>query len=156
MVTIVSGEVDSDKTTALLNKYKETKGEGFLSIKVMEASQIKCYDVLELSTDNRYRLAYHEKFMPADWSHSLIQGPYNFDVTVFTYINEKIQQCVEEEITPIYLDEIGVLELMGNGFADILNALVEYKVDCVIGVRSHLLNKVIRKFQIEEYEISNL
>lgn len=153
MITIISGKDHNKKMKELLNQYQESKGDGFLLEKVMDEGNIMCYDMLELSTGNHYRLAYHEKYMPVDWSHTLILGAFYFDENVFNFITEKVQQYVREEVTPIYLDEIGFLELMDKGFSDILHALIDYKIDCIIGIKHGLIKNVVKKFQIETYDI---
>lgn len=154
MVTLFSGEVNSGKTTALLQNYQQTlKGNGFLSIKTMEGSSVKCYDALELSTGKQLRLAYHENFRPKAFSNALTLGPYSFDVKVFNHIEETILKWSLAGVTPIYLDEIGMLELYGRGFARILKNLVENKMDTVIGVRSDLVLSVLEGFKIGDYRL---
>lgn len=154
MVTVFSGEVNSGKTTEMFKTYKNTlKGDGIVSIKTMEGKGVKCYDALELSTGRKWRLAYHDDFRPKEFMSATKLGPYSFDEKVFVDIKGYIHQCLMEGKTPIYLDEIGVLELKGSGFADILKNLIENNIDTVIAVRSDLVERVITAYKISDYNV---
>ena len=53
----------------------------------------------------------------------------------------------------IYIDEIGMLEVAGRGFADALGALLAVGEDVTIAVRSDYLEEVLAAFGIEDAEI---
>ena len=53
----------------------------------------------------------------------------------------------------IYIDEIGMLEVEGRGFADALGALLAAGEDVTIAVRSDYLEEVSSAFGIEDAEI---
>ena len=52
-----------------------------------------------------------------------------------------------------YIDEIGMLEVAGMGFADALGALLAVGEDVTIAVRSDYLEEVLAAFGIEDAEI---
>ncbi|MCK7487649.1 MAG: nucleoside-triphosphatase [Bacillus subtilis] len=60
---------------------------------------------------------------------------------------------IDYSIQPIYLDEIGVLELEGKCFATVLQEMVDSKLDLVLTVRRDLLERVVERFHIKEYTI---
>ena len=57
------------------------------------------------------------------------------------------------EIFPIYLDEIGALELNGKCFYKILKKLIKVNCEIYISTRDENLNEIISKFCITDAKI---
>jgi nucleoside-triphosphatase THEP1 len=60
---------------------------------------------------------------------------------------------VLEGVSPIYLDEIGMLELNNKGLHHILLSLLDQSVDLCLVIREDLVEDVIKKYQIKAYEM---
>ena len=152
MVRIFHGNINSGKTTAMMSHYHKTlKGDGFISLKTMVGDRVKCYDALELSNGKTYKLAYHENYLPDTFEKNIILGPYHFDESSFSYMESYIEKCIKKNVSPIYLDEVGNLELLSKGFSSILKVLIQKDVDIIISVRSDLVSRVVDTFEIKEY-----
>ncbi len=154
MIHIVTGKINSNKTTKLLEMYqKNPVGDGFLSIKVMDNNKVLHYDLLELSTNISTTFIVHTKHDSTHFERSIPLGPYIFDLDQRDIVNNKIQTLLEERVEPIYLDEIGILEVRGLYFYDIVKELVESGLEVYITVRDSLVEDVLKTFDIKEYEI---
>jgi nucleoside-triphosphatase THEP1 len=64
-----------------------------------------------------------------------------------------INELIEKQVTPIYLDEVGVLEIMGGGYHNILKKVLVSGLDLVIAVREDLVKPVTTHFAISDYEL---
>ncbi|MBU0996528.1 MAG: nucleoside-triphosphatase [Firmicutes bacterium] len=153
MVSFVTGKINSGKTTFLLAKYlNQPIGDGVISLKTMKNGRVHRYDALHLSSNQETLLAIHELDLKDEVVACKI-GPYCFLEKGLKFIENEIEKMIHHQVEPIYLDEIGVLELKEQGFYQILKKLVASKLDLVLSTREDLLEEVIRKFNIEEMEI---
>lgn len=156
MVKIITGKINSGKSTTIQRLYnKHKKGDGFISVKNMYETSVQSYDILRLSTLKRKEFVVKEGFYdPEDIACQI--GPYLFYQDTLLYIEKEIKDMIVQGITPIYLDEIGQLELYDQCFHKIFELILESNVDCVISVREDLVQEVIRKYQIQEVEIQKV
>jgi nucleoside-triphosphatase THEP1 len=60
-----------------------------------------------------------------------------------------IDELIAQRISPIYLDEVGVLEINGGGYHNILKKLLSSGLDLVITVRDDLVKPVASHFDIK-------
>jgi hypothetical protein len=56
---------------------------------------------------------------------------------------------IKTKVSPIFLDEIGQLELYDQCFHPLFNRILQNKIDCVITVREDLVDKVIAKYNLK-------
>jgi nucleoside-triphosphatase THEP1 len=125
------------------------KGDGFLSLKTMEGSQVKRYDAFQLSTNKDALLVIKEE----DFDKEVIQcqiGPYLFLEEGMKWIESSIIKMIENKVEPIYLDEIGLLELDDLGFSNILKKMVESNLELVISIRTDLVEQIIHKYNLKD------
>ncbi len=161
-ITIVTGNIDSGKTTFILSLYNELKrGSGFISKKrfVGEGKNISFtgYDLVNLNTGENVPLAYKTEFIPQGWDEVCRRGPYSFSGKGFKFGEEIIDRIcenievgfqIEIEEEPVFIDEIGPLEMNGLGFSKGLRKILKAGKTLYIVVRSQILNDVIREFEI--------
>jgi nucleoside-triphosphatase THEP1 len=154
MVKIVTGRINSFKSTRLESYYKENQlGDGFIAKKIMKDSLVYGYNLQRLSTGEEIPFIIRDIYL--DESNEIIYklGPYCFYKRAFIYLDKMIDEFIKNRISPVYLDEIGVLELNGQGFDQIINRLIQEDIDLCLVVRSDLLDKVCERYGFNEVEI---
>ncbi|HKL47508.1 MAG TPA: nucleoside-triphosphatase [Candidatus Izemoplasmatales bacterium] len=154
MITIVTGNINSLKTTRLKAHYDARQlGDGFLCLKTMMNDLVHHYDLYRLSTKEQFPFIIREDFYQNEKKIRYQMGPYLFYDQAFKRVEGSVEVMIKAGVSPIYLDEIGLLELKNQGFHHILMQLLHAAVDLCLVIRSDLLDKVIEKYQIEDYEI---
>jgi nucleoside-triphosphatase THEP1 len=154
MVKIVTGKINSLKTTRMVELYKKNHlGDGFVSIKRMIGSKVKSYSVEKLSTGERRLLIIRDEFNDLNEEIAHHIGPYQIIKNTLEFVENEIFKMIKEKTEPIYLDEIGILESEGKAFSHILRAMLNSNLDIVISVRDELLDKIIEMYEIKDYVI---
>lgn len=150
MITIVTGDINAGKTTALRRLYETEKiGDGFLSVKAFEDDHHTGYDAVRLSDSERILLA--RKGTVADEIARI--GAYSFSRRGIETAQNWITDILNRNIVPVYLDEIGPLELRGEVFAETLRQLIRSGAEGMIAVRRECVDNVIRVFDIRNAKI---
>jgi len=155
MVTIVTGNIHDGKTTAMIDLFEANKGDGFVSIKNMEEDYVKGFDYLQLSIKRTGPLATKEKIEPV----RDILGPYFFNEEAMSYIELQLKELVAEGISPLYLDEIGQLELDGKGFYNIVRWVIDHMKEHLmlyITVRKPFVDQMIELFELKDVKIIDI
>ncbi|MCX5774856.1 MAG: hypothetical protein NTV44_00535, partial [Firmicutes bacterium] len=80
-------------------------------------------------------------------------GPYHMNLDRLDEIENAVDHMIGQGIQPIYLDEIGRLELSGKGYDRILRKLLASSLDIVLAVREDLVPAIIEHYQIKSYSI---
>ena len=65
----------------------------------------------------------------------------------------QIRKMIFNKVSPIYLDEIGILELHDQCFNKILKQLIDSNLDVYVVIREELIKPIIEKYLIKEYKI---
>ncbi len=137
---IVAGRKGSGKTTAILSLSDEDPSSaGYATV-----SRDGCYFLRRLPTGEENLLlepygGTGERFRR--WH--IMEGAFEEADSYLRSLSGK----------SIYIDEIGMLEVAGRGFADALGALLAAGEDVTIAVRSDYLEEVSSAFGIEDAEI---
>lgn len=154
MVKIVTGKINSYKTTRLKKYYDMTKiGDGFIALKTMKDNLVYKYDLIQLSNGEVIPFIIRDTFDDLKKEVLYQLGPYHFYKEAFEIVEEKIEEFIIKGIEPIFLDEISLLELNDLGFSQVLKRLLDKKIDLCLVIREDLLDKVLTKFKIKNYEI---
>jgi len=154
MVKIVTGKINDLKSTRLYQHYLSHQlGDGFISIKHMSGKQVHHYDALRLSTKKQKQFMIHEQFFRQQEESLYKIGPYYVIKETMEEIEHSIREMIDRNIQPIYLDEVGQLELNDLGYAPMIKLILENHFDLIMVVREDLIEKVINKFQIKDFEI---
>lgn len=153
MVKIVTGNINSLKSTRLKSYYEANPiGDGFIALKTMHGNNVDHYDLYRLSTQETRRYIIRSEDVTDEVIYDKI-GPYAMLENGYKYLEETIHYLIENHITPIYLDEISLLELEDKGLASILRELLILQVDICVVIRDDLLDRVLDHFLIKDYEI---
>lgn len=161
MIRIITGPVDSGKTTRMLGLYQlavpGTAG-GFVSRKLFRNEAFAGYEISRLA-DGESRilavLADEESAgtaaLPRD---SFLFGRFIFFNDAFRF-GESIIEALQQEpgITDLYLDEIGLIELNGQGFAPLLDRLDKPRLNLNLCIRSDCLAAAVERFGLYPYTI---
>ena len=153
MINIVTGGIDSGKTRKMLSLYNELKrGDGFVSRKVfLNPEGFIGYEICRLSTGEKLPLAFKEAHIPPGWDEIYRIGPFRFSKKAFAFADAIITEILANPIEPVFIDEIGPLELSGKGFSSLLHRVLKAGKDLYLVVRTHCVAEVLEKFGIEDY-----
>ena len=154
MVKIVTGKINSYKSTRLKEYYdKHPSGDGFIAIKKMIGNKVHSYSLLQLSSHKFIPYIIRDEFYNNEDEIIYQKGPYLFLKSAIVYLEKVIDESLNNNISPIFLDEISLLELEEKGLYSALNKCLNKNVDVCMVVREDLLEAVITKFNIKEYEM---
>lgn len=154
MIHIVTGKMNSGKSTTLGNIYRELKkGDGFISVKSMHYDKVYGYETMRLSNNESYPLVIREEFAHKNIKVVCQIGPYLFLEDTLQIVEDQIDQMIQNKVSPIFLDEIGQLELYDKCFDSIFRKMVESNLELYITVREDLVQNVIDKYQLQEVDL---
>ena len=147
MVKIIKGEVNSGKSTKFLRLYKASNsGAGLYSEKWLDdAGSVIGYDLVLLPAGKKLPFIFlHESIPPEDADNYYIQGKFAFLKETFKIAEQYILEYAAD--TPVWIDEIGGLELNGWGYDGLLKTLLAANRDVTFTVRYNLFEKIVAKY----------
>jgi nucleoside-triphosphatase THEP1 len=154
MIHIITGSINSGKTTKLLSLYNELKaGDGFILPKAFIEGNYTGQQIVRLSTGIGIPFSFKKDYTPAYWDEKYCLDVYSFSHQGFEFATETVKDIVSNKVSPVFIDEIGPLELEDKGFFQLLLQLLSEDHTMYISVREFLLENVIDKFEIKQYEI---
>lgn len=136
-VIVITGKKNSGKTTTAL-KIKEhfPSTKGFISLSADAKDEIT---LLDLGSGDRLPLM--SRYFESDAD----VGAYRYLQSTFDYASN-----VEfDDKGVVIVDEIGRLELRGEGFDFLMRHLLSLSVNLIITVRTEFLEDVVRHYEIE-------
>jgi len=132
---IVTAPQNCGKTTYILRLISSSsRPKGFISIK-----DEKGYLLENIETGERRRYLSKEPEFPEIFKHWYI------DSAVFDWVYSSL---IDIESGEVFLDEVGMLELSGGGFAAIIKTLRDRDINLVIAVRDSFVESVIACFSL--------
>lgn len=136
---IITGERGSGKTSHLLSL---GISQGFASVHIPDG-----YMLMDIGSGEK-RLLMSSALLSPDTI-----GRWHYDRDVFRWAEEKLAGIYSGTVA---IDEVGRLEVRGEGFASALALLLQRDVDLVITVRREFVQPVaeafgIRGFSLEEF-----
>ena len=154
MIKIVTGKINSKKTTRMMDLYlQDHQGDGFISLKTMSEQKVYGYHALKLSSREKRLLMVHKDFYLSEFFCIEKIGPYLIHPSVKQWVEQEIGKMIQKKVQPIYLDEIGALELSGMGFDDIFKKMVLSGLDLIIVVREDMIDQVVNHYQLKDVTI---
>ena len=153
MVWIIPGGINSGKSRLIKELFRRHGGAGFVSEKVFDNKILQGYDLVELGSRERVPFIRFRELVPAGWKEAFTYGPFSFSVQGLTRGVNIINKAVEKRISPIYIDEIGPVELMGLGFAVPFEKALRSGLDIVFVCRESLLESVLQNFNIRNWNL---
>lgn len=153
MVWIIPGGINSGKSRLIKELFRRHGGAGFVSEKVFDNEILQGYDLVELGSWKRTPFIRFRELVPAGWKEAFTYGPFSFSVQGLTRGVTIINKAVEKRISPIYIDEIGPVEIEGKGFAQAFVHALHSGLSVVAVCRETLIDGVIARFSITEWRI---
>ena len=154
MIHIVTGKMNSGKSSKLGSIYKKLqKGDGFISVKRMHYDKVHGYEMMKLSNNSLSPLVVRREFAHSDMDIECQIGPFLFLKDTVIKVESEIEQMIKDKISPIFLDEVGQLELYDKCFDSIFKKMVNSGLEIYVTVRDELVDEVIEKYQIEKVDI---
>ncbi len=152
-IKIVTGPIQSGKTTKLFKFINENKNtEGILAPIVNDKRRlyhISTKTIKDLEVDSE-----SEK--------TISVGKYHFLIESFDWANQILLKGFQSSVDSLIIDEIGKLELKGEGLHDSVNKIIsnvdETNKNLIIVIRDYLLEDVLQFYSIgaDNYEILSL
>lgn len=156
-VNIIAGEVNSGKTSKLLEIYHQAgQGDGFINAKIYIGLQYAGQRIVWLSTGESMDFSYRKDFIPDNWDEKYCYDAYSFSNKALDFADQIISEALKRDAEPVFLDEIGPLELQNKGFYDILKRILSSNREIYITVRKSCVEQVIMQFNITNYNIISI
>jgi len=154
MITLITGTINQGKTRRIQALYhRDKKGDGFVCTKRLRNSRMPEYDILRLKTGEQHPFAYDRQHLPAEWVAGDNWGRFSFSAEGLAFAEQVITNIIREKIQPVYIDEIGPLEIIeGRGFNQLFKRVIRLNRDVFATVRSEFKNALIRKYGITDYD----
>ena len=156
MVVIVTGNINSGKTTRMKALHQELGGDGFVMEKTMDKETVKSYHTRRLTTDEARLLVLREGYEDPSFKEATRIGPYRFDTETLHWVEASMRELMMIDRSPLFLDEVGVLELRGEGFDRILGALADYQAPVYISVREDLIRDIVKRYRFKQVTVQGL
>ncbi|HOP62315.1 MAG TPA: nucleoside-triphosphatase [Spirochaetota bacterium] len=154
MINIICGEINQGKTAKINSIYAEQRnGDGFISKKIFRESDFQGYEITRLSTGETVPLSLKTGLFPPDKIPLYTCGTFSFYEEGFVFADSIIDDILRNNISPVFIDEIGPLELEGKGFCNSLKKIINTERTIYFTVRAHCLDRVISHFSIKEYTL---
>lgn len=163
MVKIITGKINSSKTTRITEHYLECKkGDGIISKKVMQDNKVFGYKASRLSDNLEFSFMIHEDFYNNDLypevdvfdnKFSSQIGPYKVFTKAMKKVNSIYKDLIRRKVAPLYFDEVGKLEIEKNGFYKMIKKALKNDVDIIFTAREDLVEEIVDIFNISNYEI---
>lgn len=154
MVTIITGEKNSGKTTFFAYWYDEVqRGSGFYTKKIYEGNRLQGYEVVCLP-DKRV-LPFITVVQPQRVYESggIATEQRVTDVAALTEVAVRLRKCLEVPDEPVWIDEVGRAELDGQGIDGLIRRILRRCTDVRLVVRKELLRRVIGHYGIERFNL---
>jgi len=137
-IILLTGEKKAGKTTWLQNHKSDSAG--FLSPLIHEK--------------RNFLLIPGQIIFPMEESNGqLLVGKYSFSASAFAAVEQHVQS--HNEAAELIFDEIGPLEIRGEGFSSLLKqTLQNYSGKLLIVLRSEIVKQAIEAFQLDRFPIT--
>ena len=153
MIHIITGGRDTGKTARMRELHSALGGDGIISEKIFDAGEHTGYRALRLS-GGRGRLLAGRKNTPRGLEiprGGPVLGPWIFSAEGFLFSAGEFEEILEAGEGPLFLDEIGRLELSGEGFAPLLGRLLRSGRELYFSCRDSFAGEVAEKFNIVNF-----
>lgn len=154
MVTIITGERNSGKTTFFEYWYSEVRrGTGFCLKKLYEGNEFQGYDLVLLP--DKERLPFMTVVHPQqEYGNSRIMTEkLAVDTSVFPFVDKWMQESIQNPDEPVWIDEVGMTELSGGGFDTLLRRVLKECSDVRLVIRKNILYKLVQHYGIEKFSL---
>ncbi len=135
---------------------KEKSGDGFITQKIFRGPLFVGYEIMRLSTGQSMIQSLKKEFFPRDRRPFSTCGPFCFNEEGFAFADSIIDDVIVNGIDPVFVDEIGPLELNGKGHHDCFKKILGTKSTLYVAVRNRCVDDVISCFSLKDYSLMAL
>ena len=154
LIQIVTGGINAGKSSKLFSIYREVgQGDGFINLKVFEGGSYVGQKIMRLSTGESECFSFKEGFIPSDWDEAYRYDAYSFSRRGLTFANKTITDIIVRGTEPVFIDEIGPLELEKKGFFHAFKGLLAAQKKIYVVVRCSCVERVVNEFGLGKYQI---
>ncbi len=171
--TILTGEINSGKTTRMMEWYRSFEpgsADGIASRKIFRDGLFIGYEAVRLCDGCATHLALRidperidnagplevESYTPSS-TKEIRFGQFLFSREAFLFAEAHFYGIAENpSIKHIFLDEIGPMELQGRGFSFSLRMLLSLDRHLIVCVRANCIDAVVEAFHIQNPEIVHI
>ena len=113
MIYIITGEINQGKTSLAYSVYKSNRiGDGFLAPKMYKDKKFVGYHIEHLTKGEQYPFIYTKSALPDKEDVELQFRNFAFSRRGLRLAEKIINKCIADKISPVYIDEIGPVELL--------------------------------------------
>lgn len=153
MITIITGPVNSGKTTKMAAVYREMgTGDGFILPKIFMEGNYAGQNIVQLSTGIAKPFSLADRRFPKN-REAFQYRNYSFCIEGQDFAEKIVNQAILKHVNPVFLDEVGPVELKGQGFFSLLQNLLARNADLFLCIRRECLDNIIKVFHIEQYQL---
>lgn len=154
MVHFITGEVNSGKTTRLVSLYQAGGcGDGFFCGKIMVQGMYAGQRIIRLSTGESRLFSLREAFLPPKWSEECAFGGYSFSADGLSFARCILEDVRSRKVTPVFVDEVGPLELAGQGLHAAFAAILAAGAEVYVVVRKRMLEDVRAAYHLDAADV---
>jgi nucleoside-triphosphatase THEP1 len=155
-LTIITGKKHSGKTTKLLEIISELKLEGRICAGLIakgtfvenKRNSFTLLDIESNKTCEFMSTVKNDEFQKI--------GKFYINPKGISFGNMVLNSSINSFAEYIVIDEIGPLELEGNGWSENLERLLKTNKKLIIVVRQGFVETICKKFEIKEYNLINI
>ena len=154
MIHLITGEVNSGKTAALLSICQSLRGnaEGFVILKEYQSGQFVGQKALDLLTGNMTPFSYLEEYLPLRQTPCLSFGRFRFLEEGLLAADGSIRKAQLHRARHVFADEFGPLELRGQGLWPTYRRLMDHlddTTDVYMAVRSACVDACVERLGLQ-------
>ena len=125
MIYIICGKINQGKTAKIKSIYlKEKEGDGFITQKIFRDSLFCGYEIIRLSTGESCVHSLKSELFPLQESPLYTRGTFSFFAEGFLFAERIIDDMMLKGTNPVFIDEIGPLELSGKGYCNSFKKII--------------------------------
>jgi len=159
-VNIIAGQIDAGKTARLLSLYNSLPpgtADGLASVKYFSATDgaFLGYRLLSLTTGVQVPFVVLQDRYRREFASSFVFDRFIFSQTAISW-GEKIlaDALANTAIQHIFIDEIGPVELQGQGFAAALKQVLASDKHIYLCINERNIGRVAESFSIDKYSVT--
>lgn len=146
-IKIVTGKIQSGKTTSLFKFINENKNTDGILAPIVNNKRTLYH--ISTKTIKEFEAEKHS-------ANTVSVGKYHFLNESFYWANEKLIESFNSSVKYLIIDEIGKLELRGEGLHKstqvILNEIKNSDKILILVIRDYLLDEILKYYNITEHE----
>jgi len=151
MTNIITGAIDSGKTTRLIAKFRHLSGGGEKTAGFVSVKNLNGYDLVDLMTPYEPATPFiRKKPLPDGWEEALEFYCFSFSREGLERARTILEKAANDNASAFFIDEIGMLEIEGRGFDTILRRALASFQNVWLTCREDWLDRTIEKYGLQD------